>query len=327
MTYRTCRSTRDASQRQLLTDAKATKKFTVMALATISCALWGSAPSCIKMGYQLFQIDASDTMTILLFAGLRFTLAGLLVVLGFSLMNRKVVLPERASWKAILPLALTQTAVQYLLYYIGAAHASGIKVSILSGSNAFFSVLIACLIFRQETLTLNKVLGCLAGIAGIILVNLRGSTEAFSLNMSFLGEGFVLLSSISSAVSSVLIRRFSQKNNPVMLSGYQFMTGGILLIVVALAGGGHLTNVTLGGLALLLYLAFVSAVAYTLWSLLLQYNPVSKVAVYNSLIPVFGVFLSAIILGEGGSFSVNTIAALVLVCAGIWLVNFVKQKS
>ena len=145
-----------------------TKNITILLLATISCALWGSAPSCIKLGYELFQIQAADTMNILLFAGCRFTIAGILVILCCSLLQRRMIKPKKSSWRAICTLALAQTVVQYLLYYIGAAHATGVKVSILSGSNAFFSVIIACLIFRQEKLTLNKFFGCLAGLAGMI---------------------------------------------------------------------------------------------------------------------------------------------------------------
>lgn len=304
-----------------------TRKSTVLILATISCLLWGSAPAGIKTGYRLFRIQSEDTMTILLFAGLRFILAGLLVVSVYSLLRRKKVVPTRASWKAIGALALTQTIMQYLFYYIGNAHASGVKVSILSGANTFFSVLIACLIFRQERLTVNKLIGCMAGIVGIIVVNLQGNTETFSMDMTFMGEGFILLSTISCALASVLIRGFSQNNDPVMLSGYQFVLGGIVLAGVGFAGGGRLSHITPEGIMILIYLGFLSALAYALWSLLLKYNPVSKVAVYNSLMPIFGVILSAIVLGEGGAFTVSTFGALLLVCSGIWLVNFVKQKS
>lgn len=302
-----------------------TKNITVVFLAAISCALWGSAPAGIKTGYGLFQIDASATLDILLFAGLRFTLAGLMVVLGYSVIKRKPILPRRRSWKAIFALALAQTAVQYIFYYIGVAHAPGVKASILSGSNTFFGVIIACLIFRQEKLTLQKFIGCLAGIAGIIVVNLQGSSEALSMEGSMIGEGMVLLATISGALSAVLIRKYSQDEDPVMISGYQFMIGGLMLVTVALMGGGRLPKVTLGGLSVLFYLGFLSAVAYTLWSLLLKYNPVSKVLVYHPLMPIFGVAISAIVLGEGGMFSWNTLIALILVCFGIWIINFSKN--
>lgn len=307
------------------------KTATLVSLATLSCALWGSAPSCIKLGYEYFQISAGATMNIILFAGIRFTLAGLMVILGYSLIKRKPIVPARSCWKAIFPLALAQTAVQYILYYIGAAHASGVNTSILSGSGAFFSVILVCLLFRQEKLTAGKFFGCLIGLAGIILVTLQGSSasagsvSAVSSGVSLLGEGCVLLSTISSAVSAILIRIFSQNNDPVMLSGYQFATGGLIMVGLALAGGGTLPQVCTMGLVILFYLALVSAVAYTLWSLLLRYNPVSKVTVFNFLVPVFGVILSTILLGEGGIFSFTTLGSLVLVCIGIMMVNSSKS--
>lgn len=307
------------------------KTATLVSLATLSCALWGSAPSCIKLGYEYFQISAGATMNIILFAGIRFTLAGLMVILGYSLIKRKPIVPARSCWKAIFPLALAQTAVQYILYYIGAAHASGVNTSILSGSGAFFSVILVCLLFRQEKLTAGKFFGCLIGLAGIILVTLQGSgasagsVGAVSSGVSLLGEGCVLLSTISSAVSAILIRIFSQNNDPVMLSGYQFATGGLIMVGLALAGGGTLPQVCTMGLIILFYLALVSAVAYTLWSLLLRYNPVSKVTVFNFLVPVFGVILSTILLGEGGIFSFTTLGSLVLVCIGIMMVNSSKS--
>ena len=315
--------TRDRGEEKM-NEKLMTKNITVIVLAAICCALWGSAPSCIKVGYNLFQIDASATMDILLFAGLRFTLAGILVVLGYSLIRREPVLPRKTSWKAILILALFQTTQQYLMFYIGTAHASGVKVSILSGMNTCFSVVIACLIFRQEKLTMNKLIGCLAGFAGIVVINLQGNLNSLSFDMTIIGEGFVLFAALSSSVSAVLIRRFSQKDDAVMLSGYQFVSGGLVLVLIAVAGGGQLPRVTTAGMLLLLYLAFLSAVAYSLWSLLLQYNPVSKVLVYHPLMPIFGVILSAIILKEGGSFSWNTLLSLILVCFGIWLINFSK---
>ena len=324
------------TKKSLLTSTPA-----VVGLAAISCGLWGSAPVCIKLGYAAFQIDPSETLSILVFAGARFSLAGLLVILVCSVLYRKPLVPRRGSWRAILPLALTQTALQYLLYYVGVAHASGVKASVLSGSGSFFSVIIACLIFRQEKLTANKLLGCLAGFAGIVLINLSGLTGSvgaadaagssglpggMALDMSFLGEGFVLLSAISGSVSAVLIHHFSQKENPVMLSGWQFLTGGLFLLLVGLLGGGRLPQPCWQGFAILLYLAFVSAVAYTLWSLLLSQNPVSRIAVFNFLIPVFGVILSTILLNEKGMFSINTVFSLLLVCFGIWLVNRAKSE-
>jgi len=302
-------------------------KTAVLLLSVISCALWGSAPACIKLGYELFQIESSETMNILLFAGMRFSLAGLMVIIYYNISMKKFVIPGRASWRAIIPLAFAQTAIQYLLYYIGVANSTGVKSSILSGSSSVISVLVACLIFRQERLTRNKVIGCIAGIIGTVLVNVQGNIEHFSLEMSLKGEGFVLISSVSGAVSAVLIRKFSQDENPVMLSGWQFFTGGLMLCAAAVAMGGRVDSLSLEGFGILVHLAMVSAVAYTLRSILLKYHTVSTVTVYNFLIPIVGVALAAILLGEKNGINLYTMVAMVFICLSIWIINFAEEKE
>lgn len=69
-------------------------------------------------------------------------------------------------------------------------------------------------------------------------------------------------------------------------------------------------------------MVLLSAVAQTIWSALTRYNPVGRVAVYGFLNPVFGVLLSALLLREGQqAFTTYSLAALVLVCVGIFVVN------
>ncbi len=92
------------------------------------------------------------------------------------------------------------------------------------------------------------------------------------------------------------------------------------MIVCGLALGGRLTVVKGAGIAMLLYLAMVSAVAYSLWAVLLKSNPVSRVTIFGFMNPVFGVILSALLLGEQ-AFGVKSLCALVCVCAGIYMVN------
>lgn len=91
-----------------------------------------------------------------------------------------------------------------------------------------------------------------------------------------------------------MIKKYSKDENPVVLSGYQFFLGGIILVVVGIATGGKISGFTLASIALLIYMAMISAVAYTLWGILLKYNPVGKVAVFGFTNPIFGVILSAV---------------------------------
>ena len=109
---------------------------------------------------------------------------------------------------------------------------------------------------------------------------------------------------------------------PAIKLGYQFALGGLVMVCVGYVTGGRLSTWNGKGAAILIYLAFVSAIAYTLWSLLLRYNDVSKVAVYGCLNPVFGAILSALILREAGqNFGIKEVIALILISIGIFIVQ------
>ena len=288
--------------------------------------LWGSAYPCIKLGYQWFQIPGDQTFSQILFAGIRFFLAGILAILFGSLVSRKFLVPKKSSWPMILKLSAFQTVIQYFFFYVGLANTSGVKASIIAASNVFMSLLVSCLVFRLERFTSGKIIGCLIGFSGVILVNLNGS--GFDPSMKWTGEGAIVLSTVSYAVSTVLIKRYSNYENPVLLSGYQFAAGGLIMIAIGLAGGGQIHPLSSSSYFILVYLALLSAAAYSLWGILLQLNPVSKVSVYGFLNPVFGVALSALLLNEGTeALGWQAAVALLLVCSGIWAVNHQWGKS
>ncbi len=74
--------------------------------------------------------------------------------------------------------------------------------------------------------------------------------------------------------------------------------------------------------------ALVSAVAYTLWSVLLAYNDVSKVAIFGFVNPLCSVILSVLVLGEvKQAFNIGSLIALALVCVGIYIVNAKKNNK
>ena len=296
-------------------------------LAAVFCnLLWGSASPCIKLGYRLFAVAPEDSMSQILFAGLRFSLAGLMTILLGSFMEKRPMLPKRSSARMVLGLALLQTVLQYTFFYLGLAHAPGFKGSIISSSGAFFAVLLAALAFRQENLTVRKLLGCVLGLGGIVLINLKsaGGDAGFRLN----GEGFLLVAAFCYGLATVLIKKFSLREDPVALSGWQFLLGGCIMIAVGLLFGGKLQTEQPGAWLLLLYLGFVSAAAYALWSLMLQRHPVSKVAIYSFMNPVFGVFLSALMLGELRDLDLpRCLLALALVCLGILAVNLPAREQ
>lgn len=298
--------------------------FAVASIAIFCCALWGSAFPAIKMGYQWFDIASDASATQILFAGCRFALAGILTILIGSALSGRMLKPKRTSWNKIVVLSCFQTSLHYICFYIGLAHTTGVKSSILNGMNVFIAILISALLFRQEKLTVFKMLGSVLGFVGIVLINLNGVGMDFVFRLQ--GEGMIVLSSICYGMSSVLIRIYGKDENSVMLSGYQFFLGGLVMILIGWGFGGRLDSWNGPGIAILTYLAFVSAIAYTLWALLLRYNDVSKVAIYGCFNPIFGAFLSALILHEAGQgFGIKEVVALCLVSVGILIVQSNKS--
>ena len=292
-------------------------------LACLCCLLWGSATPAIKIGYEWFGIGAGDVASRILFAGVRFILAGILTAIFGSLIAGRPLFPQKSSWGMICKLGLVQTVFQYIFFYMGLAYTTGVKSAIINGSQTFITIVLACLVFRYEKLILQKLLGCLIGFAGVIVINFdpSGLTGGFT----FRGEGAILIAAIAYALSSALVKNYSQKENPVVLSGYQFIFGGIIMTIVGALMGGKLTGWSFRSILLLLYLALISSVAYSVWGILLKHNPVGKVAIYSFTNPIFSVLLSFVFLHETSSFGIELVLALGLVCCGIWLVNRVKE--
>ena len=301
-----------------------TNTLTVALIAMFCCALWGSAFPCIKIGYEMFGIENSDTVTQILFAGIRFALAGIMVILYGSISDKKFMRPEKRECHRVIILSLFQTIYQYVFFYIGLAHTSGVKASIIIGSNVFIAIFAACFVFRQEKFSVTKLVGCVIGFAGVVIINLAGA--GINMKISLLGEGFIFLAATSYAISSALIKKYSNTSNTIMLSGYQFLFGGLVMSVAGVLLGGRIKIVNNEQLLMLTYLALISAVAYSLWTVLLKYNTVSKVSVFGFMNPVWGVVLSAILLNEGQDiFSLSSFVALALVCVGIIIVNINKN--
>ena len=132
---------------------KLTQTGIVALLACVCCILWGSAIPVIKTGYHFLQVDSSDTASQIVFAGIRFTLAGILVLIFASIREKKVMLPDRTLLKYAIPVCLAQTVGQYFFFYIGVAHTSGVKGGIITGLGNFIAILLSCLVFRNERMT------------------------------------------------------------------------------------------------------------------------------------------------------------------------------
>jgi drug/metabolite transporter (DMT)-like permease len=291
-------------------------------LATVCCLLWGSSYPAIKIGYALLGITQNDIPSKLIFAGYRFVLAGLLLLIAAALAKKPLFNLRKRNAGQLMLLGFTQTAIQYVFFYIGLAYTTGVRGSILNSTTTFFSVLLAHFIYRNDKISPRKAAGCLLGFAGVMVFNLSGGMLDFAFTLR--GEGFIVIAAFVLSAASIYGKRVSQGMDVMVMTGYQLGFGGVVLLAAGYAAGGTLREFTPGSAALLGYLAVLSAVAFTLWSLLLKYNQVGKVTVFNFLVPVFGTALSAICLNEN-IMELKNLVALVLVCSGIWLVTRLPQ--
>ena len=291
----------------------------ICALTAILCTLlWGTAYPLIKLSYA--DMNIVTTQDKLLFAGLRFFIAGLMVFAVCFVMKKNVFDIEKSRAPKILLYSLLLTVFHYTFNYIGVSNASATKTSVLSAFSAFLGVLLAPIFFKDEKLTKRKIFGCILGALGVIIVNL----SFFSGTFTFLGEGFVLIATICSATGSLYGKTVS-KGKIFEVTAWQLFVGGAILCVVSLVFSAHITF-TLKGVAELLFLAFVSAASFSLWTALLVYNDAGSIMIYNLLIPIFGTMWSYIILGEDEIFNPLYIISLVLITLGIVLVNMKVRK-
>ena len=292
-------------------------------MASLCCLLWGSAYPAIKNGYVLFNIAANDIPSKLVFAGWRFLFAGLVLLVIAALGKKAIFAFGSRSFGQMALVGLTQTSLQYVFFYIGLAYATGVKSSIMNATGTFFSVLLAHFIYRNDRLSFNKVLGCVVGFAGVMVVNFSDSLLSF--DFTLLGEGCVVIAAFVLSAASIYGKKVSQQIDSVVLTGWQLLIGGAALLLIGFATGGTLAALTWKSAALMLYMVALSSAAFSLWTILLKYNRVSMITVFNFMIPIFGTLLSGLFLDESFLEWKNGLA-LLLVCYGIWLVTK-EEKS
>ena len=290
----------------------------VFLLASFCCLIWGSSYPAIKIGYELFAVSPADTAGKLLFAGWRSTLAGL-VLLGVAKGSRKNLWQLTArNWFDVATLGLLQTSIMCLFFYIGMSHTSGVKSSVLNGTVSFFGVLLAHFIYHNDRLSWAKSLGCLIGFAGVLVVNF--SHDLLDFNFTVMGEGFIVLAAFFMAGGMIYGKNISRQLDSILMTACQLAIGGLVLLAVGYSMGGVVSELNVKSSLIMTYLVLNSSVAYALWSVLLKFNRMGMVSVFNFLVPIFGALLSAFFLGET-VLEWKYVVALVLVCSGIWLVT------
>lgn len=296
-------------------------RYWVIVIALFCAVLWGSAFPVLKVSYQELGIAASDRSAIIVLAGMRFFLAGILIFAMIIIGLRQSAKVKLTMLPQLFLLGILQISLMYFLFYSGLAHTSGMKGAVLQSAGIFFVVVLAHFVYQDDRLDLRKVLGLIAGFGGIILVNSGGN---FTLDFSWQGEGFMILSGLVGAFGTILAKRMSKEVHPFVLTAWQMLLGSLLLIAVGLPGLKPNAMVfTNKALILLVYSAFLSATAFSLWYAILRGNKAGVISVFKFMTPISGAILSAIFI-PGERLTLNMLLALALVAFGVIVVSYQK---
>lgn len=284
--------------------------------ALTAAIAWGWAFPLIKVGFNDFGITPDMTGSKMLFAGIRFAVAGLIVLSVARSSGRSFKTNKMSDWYFIIAFTLMNTTLHYFFFYIGMSHSEGSRAAILNSLSTFLVVLLACACFRSDRLTSRKILGCSVGFSGILALNLGGAESG---QFSWLGDGMIILNALCSALANLMTRRLSRMVDVFVGTGYSLSIGGMLLIISGLYFDGTLPNINMSGILCLMILICISALGFTLYNKLLSLNPMGKVAIYNSLIPIVGAITSCLCLGE--IFHAKYALAGGLAALGIYIIN------
>ena len=288
----------------------------VSLFAILAATAWSWAYPLIKLGFAEFGINSDMTGSKMVFAGVRFTVSGIIVLLIAAAGKRSFAVSKPLDFFYILLFALLNTTIHYACFYIGLSHCPGARAAMLNSLGVFLLVILACIFFESDRMSSSKIIGCVLGFAGILSLNLG---SAGSGRFTLMGDGMIILNAVCSACAGLLTRGLGKRCDIFVGTGYSLALGGLLLLICGLAMGGTLPVVTLWGVVILFLLICISTLGFSLYNKLISCNPVGKVAIYNSLIPVIGAVTSCLCLNE--AFYWKYLVAGILSAGGIYIIN------
>lgn len=229
------------------------------------------------------------------FAGLR-TLLGGAAILGFSALVRQRTIPEKRLWKWIPLVSLTATTLTFGSMFLSPSFAGAGLASILGNAQPVFIAIIGYLLLN-ERLSCFQSAFFLLGLLGVVVIVSTSVDDGFD-GVS-VGATIALITSLSAAIGSVLVRLIHLRDSLLSFTAWQLMAGGSLLVVISLATGEPAVNWSRPFAVILLILGiFNSAIVTCFWFFLLQRESAGKLSIYLFLIPVLGVVWAMVFYGE-----------------------------
>ncbi len=287
-------------------------------LTALFCTVcWGLCYPLIKLNQDYFSVESTDIFSQFFLAGVRMTFSGILIFI-ICFITKSFCLPEKKQWTGVIFITLFQTIIHYALTYLGQGMSDGSKTPVLKEISAFFIILIMNFVSKDDKLTLNKIIGCLLGFSGVIIINLSGG---FNFNIQP-GDIIIIGAALSNAIGQVFLKfSSSSARSPFTIVAFSHFTGGLIMLLIGIIGGGKLIATGTASYFLLIAIVFTTAIPYMLWSQLYKYNKASIMSVYCLMTPMFGMLFTSLFYGNSNVFSLYSVGALVLISLGILCVN------
>jgi O-acetylserine/cysteine efflux transporter len=274
------------------------------AAMAILCLIWGFNFVIMKLGNGVFPPGE--------FAALRFII-GSLVLLGWCLMKR-MPLPNKSDYKWLILCGLLQTAYFNIALQVSLTSISAGLTSVLTYSMPLFLSIMAHRWIPGERLTARKTFGIMIGIAGLFLamdIHTGGSIWAVLLAVS---------SAISWAVASLIFKLKLKHCDTVQYTTWQMLIGAVGLVVYTLSFEHVESHWGFMPVVYILYSGVAaSALGFVMWNHILKRTEASKASISLLLVPIVGVISGFLFLNE--TLTINTLAGITCVLAGIWIVN------
>ena len=294
------------------------KTIPIALLAIIACLLWSTAFAGIKIGLPY--------TTPLQFAGIRFMLAGLMI-LPFCSSLRANVRTMRTNLNRLLLISLFQTFGLYAFFYLGIARSTAAITALIVGAGPLFIGMMAHFVNHDEKFTPRKILSIGIGFLGILVIVLGRFGPFDGANVTWVGISFLLLSNISGSIGNILVSKTKTGLSPFFQNAFQLVVGGAGLLLMSLFFEPVNVSIKPWPYYLsLLWLSMISAVAFSLWFYVLQQPgiKVSEINVWKFIIPVVGATLSWWILPDEQP-SIVVLAGMLLVGLSL-IIMYTKRK-
>lgn len=295
--------------------------FKTLALSLLVMTLWGSLYPVVKLGYSVFGINSKHVPDILMFAGMRFVISGLVVSCFCLFKKEKIAAPKGRNIGFIVLMGLFAVVLHYTCNYIGLSTTDSSKTALIKQLGALIYVCFAFVFFKDERFSVIKIVGAVIGFCGIIAINYTPAGIRFSA-----GDLIIIAASFCTVTANIINKQCLKGISPYWTTGISQFSGGMILLVAAFVMGGTVLRFTWQAALVFAYICLATVASYTLWYYILKNNTLSKMFIIKFAEPLMACVFGAILLGEN-IFRIQYLLAFLLISAGIILGNKSEVKN